>query len=49
MQEMHDAIALLFMVRINHEHRRIMVKRRVSCLDDYLDRVYLLLWPRLKV
>lgn len=26
-----------------------MVKRRVPCLDDYLDRVNLLLWPRFKV
>lgn len=26
-----------------------MVQRRVPCLDDYLDRVNLLLWPRFKV
>ena len=40
---------MLLMIRINHDHRRIMAKRRVPCLDDYLDRVYMLLWPRFKV
>jgi hypothetical protein len=48
-QELADMIALMLMIRINHEHRRIMNKRRVPCLDDYLDRVHLLLWPKLKV
>lgn len=41
-------IALLLMIRINHEHHRIMTRRRVPCLDDYLDRINLVLWPRFK-
>ena len=44
-----DAVGVLLMIRINAEHRRLMTRRRVSCLDDYLDRVNLLLWPRFKV
>eukprot|EP00210_Caulerpa_lentillifera_P001709 g1642.t1 len=48
MQDMHDVISLLLMIRINHEHRRIMTRRRVPCLDDYLDRINLLLWPKFK-
>jgi hypothetical protein len=42
-------VGVLLMIRINAEHRRLMSKRRVPCLDDYLDRVNLLLWPRFKV
>lgn len=48
-QEQWDAVGVLLMIRINAEHRRLMAKRRVPCLDDYLDRVNLLLWPRFKV
>lgn len=42
-------ISLLLMIRINHEHRRIMTRRRVPCLDDYLDRINLHLWPKFKM
>jgi hypothetical protein len=42
-------LGILLMIRVNAEHRRLMTKRRVPCLDDYLDRVNLLLWPRFKV
>eukprot|EP00877_Chromochloris_zofingiensis_P003974 jgi/Chrzof1/13578/Cz08g03010.t1 len=48
-QEQHDIVCILLMININAEHRRLMSKRRVPCLDDYLDRVNLLLWPRYKV
>jgi Vps52 / Sac2 family len=41
-------IALLLMIRINYHHRLIMNKRRIPCLDGYLDRINLLLWPRFK-
>ena len=41
-------ISLLLMIRINHEHHRIMTRRRVPCLDDYLDRINLVLWPKFK-
>ena len=41
-------IGLLLMVRINYQHRLIMNRRRIPCLDGYLDRVNLVLWPRFK-
>lgn len=49
MQNQQDVLCVLLMIRLNAEHRALMVKRRVPCLDDYLDRVNLLLWPRFKV
>ena len=48
-QEMYDLVGLLLMIRINYHHQLIMNKRRIPCLDDYLDRINLLLWPRFKV
>lgn len=42
-------VGVLLMIRLNAEHRRLMARRRTPCLDDYLDRVNLLLWPRFKV
>mmetsp|Transcript_8066 Transcript_8066/g.15255 ORF Transcript_8066/g.15255 Transcript_8066/m.15255 type:complete len:644 (-) Transcript_8066:844-2775(-) len=44
----YDVIGLLLMIRINYEHQLIMQKRCVPCLDTYIDKVNLLLWPRLK-
>lgn len=44
----HDAIALLLMIRLTHTHRIIMKQRRVNVLDNFFDRVNMLLWPRLK-
>jgi hypothetical protein len=35
-------------IRINYEHQLIMQKRCLPCLDAYIDKVNLLLWPRLK-
>ncbi|KAK9838884.1 hypothetical protein WJX74_005159 [Apatococcus lobatus] len=46
--EMSDLICLLLMIRINYHHQLIMTKRRIPCLDDYFDRVTLMVWPRLK-
>ena len=43
-----DAIGLLLMIRINREHQVIMSRRRVPCLDHYLDGVNMALWPRFK-
>ena len=48
-QECYDLVALLLMIRMNYHHQLIMNKRRIPCLDDYLDRVNILLWPRFKV
>jgi len=49
LQDHHDAIGLLLMIRINYHHQLIMSRRRLPCLDHYLDRVNLLLWPRFKI
>lgn len=37
------------MVHIAHDLRKAMAKKKVPCMDDYLDRIQLLLWPRCKV
>ena len=42
-------LSVLLMIRVNHAQRKVMGGRRVPCLDDYLDRVQLMLWPRFKV
>ena len=42
-------LSVLLMIRVNHAQRKVMGSRRVPCLDDYLDRVQLMLWPRFKV
>ncbi|MQL88038.1 hypothetical protein Taro_020592 [Colocasia esculenta] len=44
-----DAIGLMLMIRITHEHQLIMSRRRIPCLDSYLDKVNLSLWPRFKM
>ena len=44
-----DSIAVLILIRINQHLRTIMQRRCCPCLDPYLDRMDLLLWPRLKV
>lgn len=49
LQDNYDILSVLLMIRINHGQRQVMTKRRVPCLDDYLDRVQLLLWPRFKI
>ena len=37
------------MIRINRENTLAMSRKRNPALDGYLDRINLLLWPRLKV
>uniref|UniRef100_A0A383VE33 Uncharacterized protein n=1 Tax=Tetradesmus obliquus TaxID=3088 RepID=A0A383VE33_TETOB len=49
LQNQHDVLCVLLMIRLNSEHRSLMARRRVPCLDDYLDRLNLALWPRFKV
>jgi hypothetical protein len=44
----HDALALLLMIKVTHSHRRILKARHISSMDDFLDKVTQLLWPRLK-
>ena len=45
----HDLVGISLMLRINHEHQLIMSRRRAPCLDAYLDKVSLTLWPRFKL
>ncbi|XP_072970251.1 vacuolar protein sorting-associated protein 52 A-like [Typha angustifolia] len=45
----YDAIGLMLMIRIIHQHQLIMFRRRIPCLDSYLDKVNISLWPRFKM
>ncbi|KAF5457043.1 hypothetical protein F2P56_021181 [Juglans regia] len=45
----YDAIGLMLMIRITHQHQLIMSRRRIPCLDLYLDKVNISLWPRFKM
>ncbi|KAH6557350.1 hypothetical protein KP509_1Z119900 [Ceratopteris richardii] len=45
----YDAIGLMLMIRITHQHQLIMSRRRIPCFDPYLDKVNLMLWPRFKM
>ncbi|XP_020574355.1 vacuolar protein sorting-associated protein 52 A-like [Phalaenopsis equestris] len=44
-----DAIGIMLMIRIVHQHKLIMFRRRIPCLDSYLDKVNISLWPRFKM
>jgi len=44
----HDGLALLLMIKVTHSQRRMLKARHISSLDDFLDKVTQLLWPRLK-
>ncbi|XP_063937552.1 vacuolar protein sorting-associated protein 52 A isoform X1 [Daucus carota subsp. sativus] len=44
-----DAIGLMLMICIIHRHQVIMSRRRIPCLDSYLDKVNISLWPRFKM
>lgn len=45
----YDAIGLMLMIRIIHQHQLTMSRRRIPCLDSYLDKVNIALWPRFKM
>lgn len=44
-----DAIGVMLMICIIHRHQLIMSRRRIPCLDSYLDKVNISLWPRFKM
>jgi hypothetical protein len=44
----HDAIALLFMIKVTHAHRRMLQTRHIASLNPFLEQTTSLLWPRLK-
>jgi hypothetical protein len=43
-----DLVGLLLLIRTTHAHRLLMERRKVPCLDGYLDRVNMSLWPYFK-
>ncbi|CAI0393999.1 unnamed protein product [Linum tenue] len=45
----YDAMGLMLMIRIIHQHQLTMSRRRIPCLDSYLDKVNIALWPRFKL
>ncbi|KAL8137226.1 hypothetical protein V2J09_003227 [Rumex salicifolius] len=45
----YDAIGLMLMIRIIHQHQLTMSRRRIPCLDSYLDKINISLWPRFKM
>jgi hypothetical protein len=45
----YDALGILLCIRINTQHRLIMQNRKLTCLDNFLNRVNLLLWPRFQL
>ncbi|KAG6715717.1 hypothetical protein I3842_04G008700 [Carya illinoinensis] len=49
LQNCYDAIGSMLMIRIIHQHQLIMSRRRIPCLDLYLDKVNISLWPRFKM
>ncbi|KAL3641855.1 Vacuolar protein sorting-associated protein 52 [Castilleja foliolosa] len=44
-----DAIGVMLMIRIIYQHQLVMSRRRIPCLDSYLDKVNISLWPRFKM
>ncbi|KAF0930194.1 hypothetical protein E2562_030844 [Oryza meyeriana var. granulata] len=48
LQYCHDAVCLMLMICITRKHQLVMLNRRLSCLDTYLDKAVIYLWPRFK-
>lgn len=44
----NDPLALLLVIRITNNHKRLMMRRRVPVADNVLDSLTMILWPRLK-
>lgn len=45
----HDTLALLLMIKVVHQHRRLLESRYIESLEPFLDKMTKLLWPRLKM
>lgn len=45
----HDALALLLMIKVVHQYRRLARQRTIHSLDGFFEQVTQLLWPRLKM
>lgn len=44
-----DSVGLLLMIRIVDFYRKVLQRRKVSCLDSYLDEQQLMIRPRLRM
>ncbi|XP_024317528.1 vacuolar protein sorting-associated protein 52 A isoform X3 [Brachypodium distachyon] len=44
----HDAVCLMLMICITRKHQLVMSNRQLPCLETYLDKALLYLWPRFK-
>ena len=44
----YDAIGLLLVIKVTHLQRMVMQRRRIPVLDQFFDRISMLLWPRFK-
>ncbi|KAI9348662.1 Sac2 family-domain-containing protein [Obelidium mucronatum] len=42
----YDAVGVLLCIRLNTFHLRMMQKRRIPCLENYMNLLNILLWPR---
>lgn len=45
----YDCLAVLLMIKLTHAARRMMRMRKVLVLENFFERISMLLWPRLKV
>ncbi|KAI8854929.1 Sac2 family-domain-containing protein [Chytridium lagenaria] len=41
-----DAVGILICIRLNSHNARIMQKRKIPCLESYMNAINMLLWPR---
>ncbi|KAJ3265746.1 hypothetical protein HDU77_004014 [Chytriomyces hyalinus] len=41
-----DAVGVLLCIRLNSFHARLMQKRRIPCLENFMNLLNILLWPR---
>lgn len=45
----YDCLAVLLMIKLTHAARRMMRMRKALVLENFFEKVSMLLWPRLKV
>ncbi len=45
----YDCLAVLLMIKLTHAARRMMRMRKALVLENFFERISMLLWPRLKV
>ena len=47
-QQCHDCLSILLLIRLLCQHNLQMQYRRVHCVDSVFDRMNMMLWPRFK-